>query len=474
VGLWNEHDRVPVLVRFRASKTRINEYLSQALCEAFTAIHGVRVVNAYGKDGDEALTVLIQSEKNLMQYSDITKAIVACARAAEGMDSPVRCLGISIGMPRSSLLLNQLIGRIMRGRYVWDFDDEGYPKPERTSRFAGFPQKWLDQSKQIFLVEDTGKAAQDNYKASLLLSIALLDTSSAIRKLLKSIYKTTLLNKREAREKLEILLNEDTNRGVQIVNEALAYWYAHSSELDYPIENDSRMVMILATEYQTRSSFDSISVAEDSLRNALMVIAAERANSSNNPVLKTKVAEILFGNLDRESILDELSRICEEFKLGSGAGLRSPDIAVIAARVKTIGGGVGSLQEVDDACAKFVSVNHRQPKLRDRMVGTNKSFIICDNYLKGLLSDDGAQKYPGGLSQRLIERTGVDWRSSINRLAESYRMHANSNQVDFWNGSHNDDPVKVYLEPWIRYVAKGKSISDRITLSSACLSQPNR
>jgi hypothetical protein len=119
----------------------------EACCDLLKA-RGLTFVNGTGPDGDVPLSEYLAKEgcnftDSRACYQNLEAFLLLVRRADEGLDLVSRSHLYIFGIPRSLELLEQLMGRVLRLRRH---------HKDRTPLFDGYPERWLDQSKIVFVV----------------------------------------------------------------------------------------------------------------------------------------------------------------------------------------------------------------------------------------------------------------------------------------------------------------------------------
>lgn len=491
VQIWIKEGRPPTLVRFRASILEVNARLNEALARALERA-GARVIRAFGPGGARELKDAIEREDNdevTTHYRDVSEVILACHRASEGMDSPHRCLGISIGLPKSESLRAQLLGRIMRPRVHIPLTPEGERdlSVDPLPLLPGYPDGWIHRSKQVFIVGDSHLESRGETR-DILLMLAVLDGHSLvalIRKMFKSSGKADLLNSKLSCKIAGICCNRQIEEAIVLINSAMDFWDTTCSPEDSPLVT---MANILQWARLFESRHDALldpsvtyePIPEETLRNAFRLWRLSR--QSNEPEVVEAAIRGFKNDFYDPEFQSEFDALCDAFRLEAKEGhlheLYGGNISDWGSRLENLierRSGIDisfrTLADVESHVRGFVDREHRLPSMLDKITDDTSICFRTPNY--ALTQGRWGRTYPGGLPQYWIEHCGYThtWKDRIHSLASEYRDLVTDKVTGLWDSRHKCCPVKMYLGAWVKY-AVSLPLPENLDLETACTTSP--
>jgi len=478
VDIWDRHGRVPTVSRsccFCPAST--NEDLRVAQREAFKKEpFGVDVVDAIGFGGNNKLTDLIEKERITgVTYSDIQKnpVILAIQRATEGLDSPCRCLGISIGIPQSEVLSAQLPGRLMRLRLDIELDENGKRDYSKTAvpTIKGYPEKWQGVSKQVYITAPQKESSP--YLMGLLSTLATMVGLSNISLIISVFKKHGILNELNHDVTDTILKNQvkpkEALHARLLVGEALKWWESVKTEDDADV-NPRKLARVyekfVAIPKVEEAGKKYIEVDDQALNEAIIQRLME---STDSPKLDGAfIRRTRARDPNNPDLLEELDALCEEFKIKTQSdslhNFGSVDLVYWGSKF----GGISSkcipksMSDMEQYYDNFLELNERCPDILDKLTPSSTyTFATCHSFLKR-----GAfgPVLVGGLRQWAIKRKyGELWREKLDKWTDHYHEVVAANREAFRESHGRRCPVYKYLRRLV-----GKKLPEGLTLEEAC------
>jgi len=184
--LWNRFKRLPAILRLKPRGENDNK---ETIAEIKRVI-GNGVIKCYGEKENvpEFFRALEREAEHIKlgiaRYSMFQTIFIGISRIVEGVDSPSRCLAFLYGIPKSMVLFEQFLGRILRNKFRLD---------GITALFKGYPKKWLNKVHLIFVVGGVEDAAarREEHMGILFRALALVDSlnsASFLGKLFRNFY----------------------------------------------------------------------------------------------------------------------------------------------------------------------------------------------------------------------------------------------------------------------------------------------
>jgi superfamily II DNA or RNA helicase len=155
--VWVEHGRPPGMTRIKPVRsTRANQKAVREIAKA-AGEESHRVIDTTGDQSESSDFYLkLRAESQAIRegrsdplkrpkYEDCQTMYVGMQRIIAGVDSVSRSFGVLYGLPRSSTLFRQFVGRFMRVKFYAD----------GTLKVEGYPDKWVDRVHIVLLVGGT-------------------------------------------------------------------------------------------------------------------------------------------------------------------------------------------------------------------------------------------------------------------------------------------------------------------------------
>ena len=482
VNIWIRHGRVPTLIRYSCCRPKCtNEELRDALREAFKR-EGVSIVDAIGDGGDEELIEVIREEKSKekpIHYADIKPVIVAIQRATEGMDSPCRCLGISVGIPQSEVLAAQLPGRLMRLRLRVKLNESGmrdYSEPA-VPAIPGYPEDWQTKSKQVFITAP--QEENSPYLKGLLSTLAIMAGLSNISMIIGVFKKCGILNKLNQEGVAEQILknqisNEEAIRADRLVALAIQWWRSVTTEDDVPFKAIRKIA--LARVYENLRDIPEFEesgqkyspICDRAIREAFLRLLIKSNNDLRVEEFLTSTT--LAKDPDNPAYQEELEALCEEFELETQSDslhdFGAIDAVYWGSKFESIVSKdicPRSMNDIAQYYDNFSEHNDKLPDIRDKLTPTStRTFDTCHSFLmRGVFG----VVYAGGLRQWAIERAyGSSWRKELDKWTEHDRELVEGKAEAFRDSYGKMCPVYKYLRRLV-----GKKLPKDLTLEQACI-----
>jgi superfamily II DNA or RNA helicase len=481
VDIWIRHGCVPTLVRYSCCQPdSTNEELRVALQEAFRKV-GVEVVDAIGGGGDKRLIKLIKEENTKgVTYLEIRQnpIIIAINRATEGMDSPCRCLGISVGIPQSEVLAMQLPGRLMRPRLTIELDENGMRDRSKTPKatISGYPEDWVDKSKQVFIVAPQEDSTP--YLRGLLGTLATMSGLANISLIINAFKRHGILNKLSEERVADRILknlvtNEEAERAELLVLQSLRWWNSVKTEDDTEISGKLWKLARVYEKLYYCPTFEESGkvypeVGDQALTEAISRLLA-KSNIDNSKVVDFYTRRAEAEDPNSPAMLEELEALCEEFRIETQSDslhdFRAVDVVYWGSKFEDLASkstSPKSFVDIDRYYDDFVRVNARCPDIRDKLTpDSTHTFDTCHSFLK---RGSFGPPISGGLRQYAIEREyGESWRVVLDKWTDHDHELVAAGGAAFRESYGSKCPVYKYLRKLV-----GKKIPESLTLEEAC------
>lgn len=415
---FDRDGRVPSVIRVKPGSRENNQLALKSLVTGLDAM-GLQPINGAGETS--GLEDYLKEEVAFTQYDEINRVLIGIQRVIEGMDSPSRCCGYMLGIPKSFNVLAQFIGRLMR---------------YRLGKYAGYPEQWANTSKVTFIIGDVPNGDLEHSRMVLKTCLFLNSFSkvSLIRRLFDISDGVHVAAPKGFGGLANAVRPEATAIEAELAVRFMVFWRDNVGNLSRELSVLEKVELI--TQFG-RDQIEPVEVNPLAIKQHLLMEAAAENRDVQRRLQEEVRQNVAAGASAEEAFHLAIETVFQEFReqtlvTNTAHLLNGVDIDTFARRVNEIAEGreltgPKSHENVYQRALAYYEANGRWPYLNhgdDDVDACNPPWTFKEYHSLLKRGATGMPALEGGLPELLTARQPWSW-EDVRRDLEDYELRHN-------------------------------------------------